>query len=669
MTINYTTLLGLAKPVTGTESGVWGDVVNDQITSLLEDAIANAASISVTAGNVTLTDNNGSSDQSRMAILLVTGSPGVSRNIVAPSTSKWYIVKNSSNAEIVLKGSATTGVTIPAGAEAFAFWNGSDFELASMIGPSSSTDNAVARFDGTTGKVVQNSAVTIADTTGDITTGGYVFTAAGAVGTPAYSTSGDTNTGMWFPAADTIAFSEGGAEAMRISDAGNVGIGRSPTFRLDVLGSSTESARFSTSGSINAFYLNDSGTTAGTLYIGTVGNDFRVVTGSNERMRITNGGDVGIGTISPGYKLDVNGAGRFGDLSSKIIVGLNGDSISMNGDLYIQTSTANPLILRTNTTERARITAGGDVGIGTSSPAARLHIAGSGSAIEANTGYGSFNLRSVSTTGQEFHIRPDSGKNGYITFTENAVADRWVIGIENGNGAFLFKTGSATSNTERARITSGGDLSVGKTDSGNVATTGAELGAGGYVIATRNANIPMFVNRKTDDGNLVNFYQDTNLEGAISVSGTTVTYGSFSGSHWSQLVDGSKPEILRGTVLESVNELVEWPNEPISERLCKVKVSDTAGSKKVYGVFLCWDNDWSATNDMLVTSVGAFVCRINGSVTVQEGDLLESNGDGTARVQDDDIMRSSTIGKVTSTVKTHQYDDGSYCVPTVLYCG
>lgn len=442
MTINYTTLLGLAKPVTGTESGVWGDVVNDQITSLVEDAIANAASISVTAGNVTLTDNNGSSDQSRMAILLVTGSPGVSRNIVAPSTSKWYIVKNSSNAEIVLKGSATTGVTIPAGAEAFAFWNGSDFELAAMIGPSSSTDNAVARFDGTTGKVVQNSAVTIADTTGDITTGGYVFTAAGAQTTPAYSTSGDTNTGMWFPAADTIAFSEGGTEVMRINSSGNVGIGtdssgaklevtgdiqqtwaasmdrfvgskfsttyelglhfiessretrvvskaadstglisfytgvtpteraritaggdvgigRSPSYRLDVLGSSTESARFSTSGSINAFYLNDSGTTAGTLYIGTVGNDFRVVTGSNERMRITNGGDVGIGTTLPGYKLDVNGAGRFGDLSSKIIVGLNGDSISMNGDLYIQTSTANPLILRTDTTERARITSAG----------------------------------------------------------------------------------------------------------------------------------------------------------------------------------------------------------------------------------------------------------------------------------------------------------------------
>jgi len=131
MTINYTTLLGLAKPVTGTEANAWGDVVNDQITSLVEDAIANAVSISVAAGNVTLSDNDGSTDQSRMAILLITGSPGTTRNIVAPSRSKWYIVRNGSDSSVVVKGSATTGVTIAAGKTALVFWNGSDFALGS----------------------------------------------------------------------------------------------------------------------------------------------------------------------------------------------------------------------------------------------------------------------------------------------------------------------------------------------------------------------------------------------------------------------------------------------------------------------------------------------------------------------------------------------------------
>ena len=55
-------------------------------------------------------------------------------------------------------------------------------------------------------------------------TGGVVFP-AGAVGTPSITTSGDTNTGIFFPAADTIAFTEGGAEAMRIDSSGNVMVG------------------------------------------------------------------------------------------------------------------------------------------------------------------------------------------------------------------------------------------------------------------------------------------------------------------------------------------------------------------------------------------------------------------------------------------------------------
>ena len=127
MTINYTSLLGLAQPVTGTESGTWGTVVNDEITALVEQAVAGGVSIDVTAGNVTLTDTDGASNQARNAILLVTGTPGTSRNIVAPSSSKVYVVINGSDGAVVVKGSATTGVTIPAGTKTIAFWDGSDF--------------------------------------------------------------------------------------------------------------------------------------------------------------------------------------------------------------------------------------------------------------------------------------------------------------------------------------------------------------------------------------------------------------------------------------------------------------------------------------------------------------------------------------------------------------
>jgi hypothetical protein len=64
-----------------------------------------------------------------------------------------------------------------------------------------------------------------ANIAGPVGVGGALTVQAGTAALPAITTSGDTNTGIFFPAADTIAFAEGGVEAMRITDAGNVGIG------------------------------------------------------------------------------------------------------------------------------------------------------------------------------------------------------------------------------------------------------------------------------------------------------------------------------------------------------------------------------------------------------------------------------------------------------------
>lgn len=61
-----------------------------------------------------------------------------------------------------------------------------------VVGPASATDNAVVRYDGTTGKLVQNSAVTIADTTGDITAGKYNTVAISGSSTPTLTVTGTT---------------------------------------------------------------------------------------------------------------------------------------------------------------------------------------------------------------------------------------------------------------------------------------------------------------------------------------------------------------------------------------------------------------------------------------------------------------------------------------------
>ena len=233
----------------------------------------------------------------------------------------------------------------------------------------------------------------------------------------------------------------------------------------------------------------------------------------------------------------------------------------------------------------------------------------------------------------------------------------------------------------------------------------------------QNSTVVLKVNRQSDDGELLAFLQGNNQEGSISVSGGTVSYNTFSGSHWSRLSDNSKPTILKGTVIETIDEMCDWyqaeftleeatkdtpevkekisiglPNgksvgDTISithegvtydnavirkeddDKHPKCKISNTADSKRVYGVHTAWDNDDDAVNDMYVTAVGTHVVRINKDVTVQAGDLLSSNGDGTAKVQGDDIIRSKTIGKVLTNIKQETYSDGSYTVPCALYCG
>ena len=234
-----------------------------------------------------------------------------------------------------------------------------------------------------------------------------------------------------------------------------------------------------------------------------------------------------------------------------------------------------------------------------------------------------------------------------------------------------------TNDTERARIDTSGNVLVGTTTSNPATTngTGATLEPSGVVNVSRNTEPSFFINRKGNDGGLVVFYQDGTQEGSISVSGSTVSYNGGHLSRWSQLHNETeKVEVYRGTVLESVDAMCEWydaeGNLLPNEQATKTIVSTTTASKAVAGVFDSYDND-DVDNpyDFYVAQSGDFVIRIAQGVVVQNGDLLESAGDGTAKPQADDICRSSTVAKVTSNYVSATYEDGSYCVPCILMIG
>ena len=130
MATQYTSLLGLALPVTGELSGSWGDTVNDQITALLDSAVSGTTSITTDA-DITLTTTTGAANESRQAIIRWNPASGTTtRNITAPAQSKAYIVINESGGtqSIVFRGvGPTTGVTIVKGESAVVAWSGTDF--------------------------------------------------------------------------------------------------------------------------------------------------------------------------------------------------------------------------------------------------------------------------------------------------------------------------------------------------------------------------------------------------------------------------------------------------------------------------------------------------------------------------------------------------------------
>jgi hypothetical protein len=335
----------------------------------------------------------------------------------------------------------------------------------------------------------------------------------------------------------------------------------------------------------------------------------------------------------------------------------------------------------------------GNVGIGETSPSSYYS---KDLVVKCGSSESGITIRSNATTDTNYLMfadgtSGDAAYRGYIGYTHNSPENMQVVS----SGYTRFYTGDPR--TERMRIDSSGDVLMHMTTSSS-SNVGHLFANGGAAFHMRSGGVPLVVDRFTDDGNLVLFRQANTDEGTISVSGTTVSYNGGHLSRWSQLTDSTKDtSIVKGTVMTNLDQMAVWSHDAVAatyytdddelpegvsvgdektpavdaftednEQLNCMAVSSVEGDTNVAGVFVNWDYDDDQFNDMNVAMTGDMVIRIASGTTVARGDLLMSAGDGTAKPQGDDIVRSKTIAKVTSTHVSHTYDDNSYLVPVVL---
>lgn len=127
MPSSYTSLLRLIQPAQGDLSGTWGDTINASLTALVDSAIAGTAAVTHDdTASYTLTAINGSADEARCMFLNITGTLTAARNVVCPTSSKLYFVKNGTTGgyAFTLKTSGGTGVSVANGDRAMLYCDG-----------------------------------------------------------------------------------------------------------------------------------------------------------------------------------------------------------------------------------------------------------------------------------------------------------------------------------------------------------------------------------------------------------------------------------------------------------------------------------------------------------------------------------------------------------------
>jgi hypothetical protein len=398
---------------------------------------------------------------------------------------------------------------------------------------------------------------------------GAISTADGSAAAPAYSFSGDLNTGMYSGGADVLSFSSVGVESLRVAGNGvylpaattetkfiEIGAGRTGNGGaiVDLIGDATYTdygARLirGTTGPDATTNLTHRGT--GNLAI--TAQDAGIInfyTTNLERMRISAGGNVGIGTTTtPSTKLRVEGT--IGASDGTIDLPAYTFSSDLNTGMY--RSAEGRLSFTTNGFESMQLN-----GSTRSFPVET----GDGAVILGNgrTGDGAVHYNLIGdTTYTSFGMRlaRSAGANGGTTLTHRGTGDLTFVTNEAADIAFR------TTNSEAARINSGGQFMVGVTTYVGVTTAPSlQVSDLGHIFV--NAVSSSSFNKLTSDGTVMTFRRQNVSVGGITVTGSATSYVTSSDYRLKENVVPVANAADRVLLLQPRNfNFISDPNNPV----------------------------------------------------------------------------------------------------------
>jgi hypothetical protein len=304
MSTTYSTSLKLTLIGNGDQAGIWGQTTNNNLGTLLEQAITGVQSITMSDANYTLTNFNGVLNEARNAVLVVGGANNAVRDLIPPLVEKTYTVVNNTNGGFAIRviGATGTGVNIPNGAACLVYCDGTNF---------------FAGLSGTSGNFTVNGSTVVSGNvtaTGNVTASGNV-TAANFIGagTTITSINASNISSGTIANARTTASSANGASTIVLRDAsGNFNGGIITGALLVGDGSSISNINATSISSGTVATARISGTYAGITGVGNVttgtwsANAVGAAYGGTGRTSLTAGnvilgnGTSGVNFVAPG---------------------------------------------------------------------------------------------------------------------------------------------------------------------------------------------------------------------------------------------------------------------------------------------------------------------------------------------------------------------------------